>query len=201
MKNKEFKGWENSTEKLLDDCWKFRKLCGKPFDRGFIGELLVLKQLLDTYKANLCSKLDNKIIYAGSANKRWDLELTLNGRTIQIDAKATTVYDKDNKPKWVRQHAKNFCDVKIKENSRQLVSLSAGYTHNLFYIFVNVEAWLKNHTPQFFTLSDKKAKSVFGKKYFRRYNGQKRKSRSTDFWVEYEDIKNFEDRRLRKLLK
>ena len=201
MTNKEFKEWENSTEKLLTDCWKFRRLCGKPFDRGFIGELLVLKQLLDTHKADLCSKLDNKIIYAGSANKEWDIELKLQQKVIQINAKATTTSDETNNPRWVRQSAKTFCDIKIRKDTRQSVSLKTQHNPSLFYVFVDVGAWLNNHVAQFFTLSDKKAKSVLGNRYFKRYNGQKRKSGSTDFWVEYADVKNFKDQRLIKLLK
>ena len=131
MTNKEFKKWKNSTERLLDDCWKFRKLCDKPFDRGFIGELLVLKQLLDTYKADLCSKLDNKITYAGSANKEWDIELKLQRKTIQINAKATTTSDKNNNPRWVRQQAKTFCDIKIGGNAKQFVSLKTNHNPGL----------------------------------------------------------------------
>jgi hypothetical protein len=43
MINKEFKEWKNSAERLLEDCWRFRKLCKKPFDRGFIGGTTGLK--------------------------------------------------------------------------------------------------------------------------------------------------------------
>lgn len=199
MQKKEFKKWTKLTKKILDDCREFRKLCDKPFDRGFIGELLVLKQLLDTYKTKLCANSDNKIIYAGSANKKWDFALKLNGEIIQINAKATTVLDKNHKPRWVRQQAKTFCDIKIERNLKQLVSLNADNDHHLFYVFVDVGIWLKNRPQQFFTLSDQKAKLIFGKKYFKLYNGQVRKSKSTDFWVEYENIKHFKDQRLRKL--
>jgi hypothetical protein len=165
------------------------------------GELLVLKQLLGTYKHALCSSSDNEIIYAGSANKGWDFELKLNGKTIHIDAKAATVLDGDDNPRWVRQHATRFCDIKIGKDSRQHVSLNADHNPSMFYVFVDVGAWLNNHIAQFFTLSDKNAKLVLGKKYLKGQNGQKRESRSTDFWVEYEDVKNFKDQRLRKLLK
>lgn len=205
MKNQEFKKWENLAKKILDDCWKFRRLCDKPFDRGFIGELLVLKQLLNTYKTELCSTLENKIIYAGSANKKWDFELKLNRKTIQIDSKATTIWDQYDKPKWVRQKGANFCNVKFKKvdsrGFKQDVSLESNYDKNFFYVFVDAKAWMNNRKAQFFTLSDKEAKSTLGGKYKKHHNKEIRRSETTDLWVEYKDIKDFRDQHFRKLLK
>src|SRR3989338_9954618 len=101
MTNKEFKEWKKSTERLLNDCWKFRKLCDKPFDRGFIGELLVLEQLLQIYKT-----VNTK--YLGSATRGRDFELTFkNGPIKYIEVKSTSEWDKNKKPKWVRQNARN----------------------------------------------------------------------------------------------
>jgi hypothetical protein len=69
MNKKTLQSWKKLVGEMLNTSWKFRKLCGRPFDRGFIGELLVLKQLLDTYESKLCAVLGNNIDYAGSANK------------------------------------------------------------------------------------------------------------------------------------
>jgi len=199
MDKKTYKKWKNLTDKTLNNSREFRNLCGRPFDRGFIGELLVIKQLLKTYKAGLCSFPENNFIYAGSANKKWDIELKLNGKIIQINAKATTQSDK-NGPHWVRQKASTFCDIKINSKSlQQRVSLKTDYDPNLFYVFVDVGTWLKKRTTQFFTLSDKKAKLIFGQKYSKYFNKQKRKSPTDDFGIDYKDIKTFEDRNLKSI--
>lgn len=193
MDKKTYKNWSNLTDKMLNDSWEFRNLCGKPFDRGFIGELLVLKQLFKRYGAKLCSSPKNDIIYAGSANKEWDIKLILNSKSILLNAKATTVVDSKRRPRWVRQDAKCFCDIKINKK-KQRVSLKIKSNPNLFYAFVDVEAWLKNHNANYFILSDRKAKSKFGVKYRNLYNGEIRKTDSTDFWVEYDDVKGFKDK-------
>ncbi len=194
-----YKEWKTLTDKMLDDSRKFRNLCGKPFDRGFIGELLVIKQLLNTYKSNLCSLPENDLIYAGSSNKGWDVELRLNGKSVFLNAKATTEMH-NNKPKWVRQGAKVFCDIEINKKSLvQCVSLKNDFIPNMFYVFVDVGTWLKNNNTSYFTLSDKEAKSRFGRKYCNLYNGRIRKTSSTDFWVEYKDIEKFEDKYFKSL--
>ncbi len=129
------------TDKMLNDCWRFRNLCNKPFDRGFIGELLVLKQLLATYGNDLSSLLENDIIYAGNSNKNWDIGLKFNGKVLFFHAKATTVAQ-DNKPVWVRQNARTFCDIKINgKNLKQSVSLKNDFDVNLYYVFVDVATW------------------------------------------------------------
>jgi len=199
MKILQFKKWEKLTNKILKECWEFRNLCGKPFDRGFIGELLVLSQLLREYKKDLCSNEDNYVIYNGSSNKKWDIELKLDNKIIQINAKATSQLDKGGKPRWVRQSAKTFCDVCINpKNLKQKVSsLKTKADCNFYYVYVDVATWLKNHKVDFFTVSEKEAISIFGKKYYKICNGKIRKTKSTDFWVEYGDIKKFEDMRLR----
>lgn len=203
MKSKKFKNWESLTNKMLDNSWKFRNLCEKSFDRGFIGELLVLKQLLDTYKSELCSVIDSSIAYTGGSKGGWDIVLKLNNKTIKINAKATTEISKsENKPKWVRQHAKTFCNIEVnRKDLRQCVSLRTDYDPNLFYVFVDVGTWLKTHKAHFFTLSDRKAKQIFGKKYSQGAKVYIRKNiKSDDFWVEYKDIKDFRDQHLRKFL-
>ena len=192
MDKKTYKNWEGLTDKMLNDSWKFRNLCGRPFDRGFIGELLVLKQLLKRYRDKLCSSLDNDIVYAGSANKEWDIKLALDAKTILLNAKATTVLDTKNKPRWVRQDAKSFCDIKIDKKGQWVLPKKSN--PGLFYVFVDVGTWLKNKNADYFILSDKMAKLKFGKKYSNLYNGKTRKTGSTDFWVEYSDVKSFKDK-------
>jgi hypothetical protein len=205
MNNKTYKNWKILTNKILEDCYKFRNLCcEKPFDRGFIGELLVVKKLLDTYEKELCSSPENNLEYNGSSNKKWDIELILNGKSIFLNAKATTMRTRDKKPYWVRQKAENFCVVTInKRSGRQLVSLNTDFKPDLFYVFIDVGTWLKNHKANYYILSDKEAKSKFGKKYRDGANGTIRKKNhsSTDFWVEYKDVKSFQDQHLRKLLR
>lgn len=206
MENKEFQRWKKLTNEILDTSRKFgQEVCqGKSFDRGFIGELLVVKQLLETYGAKLCSRVDNRLTYVGSVQKKWDIEMKLNGKSIYINAKSTRVKTKDNRPRWVRQSAKIFCDIKIDpRNHRQQVDSKKNYDSSLFYVFVDVGNWLASGHTDFFTLSDKEAKSIFGKKYRKIYhgkNGKVRKTDSTDFWVEYKDVEHFKDNHL-KLIK
>lgn len=202
MDKKTYKNWKSLTDKMLDDSWKFRNLCRRPFDRGFIGELLVIKQLLKTYETDICSFPENILNYAGSSNKGWDIEMMLNGKSIFFNAKATTQEER-GRPKWVRQSATTFCDVKFTKikpkGFKQDISLRTDYNSNLYYVFIDVGTWLKNRNADYFVLSDKEAKSTFGKKYLKLKNGEIRKSESTDFWVEYKDIKNFKDRYLKSI--
>ena len=98
--------WLTSTRKVLGASRAFGRLCGKPFDRGFVGELLVLERLLQTYKLKLCASDKNGFEYAGSANKGWDVSLTW----WQNDICQCEIYNNRNEerggyPKWVRQHA------------------------------------------------------------------------------------------------
>jgi len=197
MKNKDFKKWEKLIKKVLDDCWEFRSLCGKPFDRGFIGELLVLKRLLAKYETQLCSA-QSEFVYAGSSNKGWDIELRLNRKSMLFDAKATTTPASklDRRPKWVRQKAGNFCKIKIDKEGKQRISLFSknDFNLNLFYVFVDVIAWLENRHANYYILSDKEAKSIFGKKYKKYHDGKIRGNDTADFHIEYNDVKKFKDK-------
>ncbi|MDP3999258.1 MAG: hypothetical protein Q8P76_01525 [bacterium] len=197
MKNQNFKKWGRLIKKVLNDCWEFRSLCEKPFDRGFIGELLVLKRLLEKYKAQLGSTR-GEFFYAGSSNAEWDIKLRFNGKSILFDAKATTTpaSKSDSRPKWVRQKARNFCNIKIGKDGKQHVSLFSknNFNPNLFYVFVDVIVWLENRHANYYILSDKEAKSIFGKKYKKDHDGKIRRNDTADFHVEYNDVKNFKDR-------
>lgn len=202
MKKEELKKWEDSTRKTLKACRGFSKLCGKPFDRGFIGELLVLERLLKTYGSRLCASAENGFKYVGSANKGWDISLTLGKKTIYVNAKATTVMDKGD-PKWVRQDASNFCDIKFhsKTKAQKVGKVKEGNPPNLFYIFVDVGKWVKIGTADFFTLPHRKAASTFRRIYFRFHNGDVRSNNTTNFNVEYKNVKKFKDLNLIKILR
>ncbi|MBI4084907.1 MAG: hypothetical protein HY432_00085, partial [Candidatus Liptonbacteria bacterium] len=121
------------------------------------------------------------------------IKLILNTKSILLNAKATTVLDNKRRPRWVRQDAKCFCDIVINKK-RQRVSLKTKSNPNLFYVFVDVGTWLKNRNANFFILSDKKAGLKFGTEYRNLYNGKIRKTDSTDFWVEYSDVKGFKNK-------
>ncbi len=200
MEKKTFKDWEESTREVLDATWKFRDLCKKPFDRGFIGELLVLERLLKTYKSKLCTH-DNGFIYVGSANKGWDISLTINNETKYINTKATSMADGEGCPKWVRQDAKLFCEVKFDQKTEEQLVSPKKHLDNFFYIFVDVGSWLKNPKAKtiFYTLSDREAGNIFRKKYFKGHNKKVRKNKTTDFHVKYEDIKNRRDDNINRI--
>lgn len=205
MKKEELRKWADSTRKTLDACRKFGTLCGKPFDRGFIGELLVLGRLLETYKSKLCVSTENGFKYVGSAKKRWDISITLDKKTIYINAKATTEKDKDKfNPKWIRQHARDFCNIEVDSRTHvQKVGEKKEVDTNLFYVFVDVRTWKDQGITNLFTFSHKEAAEVFGRKYFKSWNGRIRKNNPTtdDFWIEYGDVKEFMDSNLSRFFR
>mgnify|MGYP001589176960 FL=1 len=124
--------------------------------------------------------------------------------TMYINAKATSTKDKDDNPKWVRQHALSFCHIDINPRTlRQTVGKTRKEDPNLFYVFVDVGSWIEHRNTGFFTLPHKKAAQIFCKKYHNLYNNKKkpRKSGSTDFWVECGDIKGYKDNTLKRILK
>jgi hypothetical protein len=197
MKNSSLKRWEQSLDKLLNAVRAFGQVCDRPFDRGFIGELLALRQLFKTY-----GRRSSSIEYYGSSAKEHDIKVRLGKKTIKLNIKSTRTWDNRNQPRWVRQSANTFCDITILKSGVQRVQLKKDYDPSLFYIFVDVKKWLESDIADFYVLSDQKAKIVFGKKYRRFYNGKTRKSKSTaDFWIEYTDIKNFKDDYFRSLFK
>lgn len=203
MKKEELKKWEDSTRKTLEACRGFSQLCGKPFDRGFIGELLVLERLLKTYEFRLCMSAENKFEYVGSANKGWDISLTLGKKTLYINAKATREKNQSG-PKWIRQHARDFCSVECDPRTLiQKVGKKKEVTADLFYVFVDVGTWIDQEITNLFTLSHKEAALVFGQKYFQAWDGKKRENNpnTDDFWVEYEDIKKSKDPNLNRIFK
>ncbi|MEK7170300.1 MAG: hypothetical protein AAB767_03370 [Patescibacteria group bacterium] len=202
--------WLTSTRKVLGASRAFGRLCGKPFDRGFVGELLVLERLLQTYKLKLCASDKNGFEYAGSANKGWDVSLTLGGKTIYVNAKSTTTETKKESgyPKWVRQHASDFCDIKyVKIGPKKFIQQVRGKkkgNHDLFYVFVDVGIWKKTSggTANFYTLPHEEAASICYKKYRKVFhNGRPRKNKSTDFHFEYDEVKKFKDLNLCRILK
>ena len=202
MNKKTYKKWKNLTDKMLVDTHNFRNLCDTSFDRGFVGELLVIKQLLETYEKELCSSPENNLIYIRGVKKNWDIEMKLNGKSVLLNAKSTTVFEKHKpEPKWIRQNIKTYCNVTNDKKSRQHVSKKTTHVRNLFYVFVDVRTWLINHKTNYYVLSDKRAQSKFEKIYFKHHNRKKRikNPKSTDFVVKYKDIKNFKDERIKSI--
>jgi len=59
-----------------------------------------------------------------------------------------------------------------KRNFRQKISLKKDFNPKLFFVYVDVNAWLKNRRADYYILSDRETKLVFGKKYQRLYNGK-----------------------------
>lgn len=199
MKKEELKEWTDSTRKTLKACRKFSKLCGKPFDRGFIGELLVLERMLKTYGSRICASAENGFKYVGSASKGWDVSLTLDNQTVFVNAKATTMKDRSG-PKWVRQHASNFCHIKFGPLNRQKLGKVKKGDPDLFYVFVDVGTWIDSGTSNFFTLSYREAASICKEEY-KPHDGEIRKNKTTDFHFVYADIKRFNDPNLRRLFR
>lgn len=188
--------WRRLSDKLLADCRKFMLSCNEQFGRGFIGELLVFRQLLVSFEKKLLG--NNSIEYFGSSKKDYDIKLLVNNNSIEINAKGTTQSDKNGNPRWVRQHASAFAD--IKQGKRIIVKPKKAFRHNFFYIYVDINAWIKKGKARFFVVSDKEANKVFGSKFARHFNGKKaRKNNSDDMWVEYKDIKRFRDDSLKRL--
>jgi hypothetical protein len=100
------KEWGTLADTILDASREFMNSCNASFDRGFIGELLTLSQLIRTYKSALSNE-GNRISYLGSSKRGTDIQLSLNGYDIKINCRGTTIHV-DGKPRWVRQHARKF---------------------------------------------------------------------------------------------
>lgn len=195
MDKKLLTAWEAEIDKILTASHKFMQSCNKNFGRGFIGELLVLNQLIKTFRNELY-KEGNEIKYSGSSKKDFDFELILGSKVFEINAKGTLVLDKkNNKPLWVRQHAGNFCRIGKKSGVSE-ISLFKEFRKNYFYIYVDVNAWLKKGKAEFYVLSDKEAKMTFGKIYKRDHHGEKPHRQSDDMWIKYEDIFKRKDNNL-----
>ncbi len=103
-----------------------------------------------------------------------------------------------SEPRWVRQNAKKFCNIQIIERENmQVVTGIEEFDRNMYYVYVDVKVWLGNKKADYYILSDKKAKEIFGEKYSSLYHkvvGARQNINSTDFWVEYNDVKSFKDR-------
>lgn len=192
--------WKYEISKILYASRKFMQSCNKNFGRGFIGELLVLNQLIKTFEKELCQE-GNEIKYSGSSRKKFDFELILGSKVIEINSKGTLVLDKKTKkPLWVRQHAGNFCRIGEKSGATT-ISLIKEYRKNYFYIYVDVNAWLIKGKTDFYVLSDKEAKMIFGKIYKRDHHGEKPHRESDDMWIKYEDVFKRKDKNLSQFKK
>jgi hypothetical protein len=190
-----------SSQQLIRAFHVFMNKVNTSAGRGIIGEILVFDRLIRQYRKSLLSK-DNHIKFLGSSIKGHDIEMYIKERKIKINAKGTTVKDKYGKPRWVRQHARIYADISIKDG-KTVVKVNKKPKKDLYYVFMDVKVWLKPHKKaDFYVLSDKEATQIFGNKYKRLYNNKIiRKTDSDDLWVEYEDIKNFKNNSLSRILK
>jgi hypothetical protein len=183
------KEWERSANKILDVSWEFMKSCNVSFDRGFVGELLTLSQLIRTYE-DVLSIEGNRISYLGSSIKGHDIQLLLNDYDIKINCKGTTLHV-DGKPRWVRQHARKFCTIVPNSHGICKITPREDYEPNFFYVYVDIKKWLDTHCPDFFVLSDEEAKKNFGADYATNYNGEPRRTNdSDDMWVGFSGDRN-----------
>ena len=199
MDKKTINKWEKITENCLQHNRQFMQICNS-FSRGFLGELLVFNQLLKTYGKNI-SKPENGILFYGSSKKGHDIELKLGERKIYINAKATTMHDKNGQPYWVRQHARNFAKIETK-SGKTYIKPRKDYKKDFYYVYVDLKKWEDKGITDFYALSDTDAKKLFGPKYQRerRKKGFKiRNNDSDDFWIEYTDIKQFKDNKIKKI--
>ena len=130
---------------------------GRTYSTGVIGELLVTQGILETYGKDLCSKNDNDIQFKGSCIQNFDIIFNLKGSKFKINAKATTTYNKENAPEWVRQHAKTYMNIEFKKNGTQSCSEKTDCDETLFYVFVDVKKWLDKSKTDFYILSNKEA--------------------------------------------
>jgi len=195
MDKKLLSRWEAEIDKILSASHVFMQSCNKNFGRGFIGELLVLNRLINTFRNELC-KDGNGIKYSGSSKKDFDFELILGSRIIEINAKGTLVLTKkNNKPIWVRQHAGTFCKIGKRFGATE-ISLIKEYREKYFYIYVDVNAWLTKGKADFYVLSEKEAKMTFGKMYKKDHHKEKPHRISDDMWIKYEDIFERKDNNL-----
>jgi len=182
METRAVREWQRLANEILDASWEFMNCCSVNFDRGFIGELLTLSQLIRTYDRVLSDE-GNGISYLGSSKKNIDIQLLLEGRDIRINCKGTTIHE-GQRPKWVRQHARKFCSISLSSDGVYEIRPKEDYDPNFFYVYVDVKAWLNTHRPDFFVLSDEEVKRNFGADYARNWNGRPaRRNDSDDMWV------------------
>lgn len=202
MDTQKLNDWKEKADKLLESSRDFMiSTDNKTFARGIIGELLTFSQLISKYERELIFN-ENKIKYYGSSKKGYDFKLSLNGCDIEIDSKATTNYVKQ-KPRWVRQHARKFCEfLDNQDGTKNIIPRK----DNFFYIYVDVKKWLDDSKADFYILSNYETIEEFGS-YYKQFaetyeldhNGEKRKS--DDMWVEYDSIKKYKDNDLTVLKK
>ena len=194
---------DHGISDVLEAGRRFDKVFGKSYSSGVIGELLVTKRIIEKYKQELTSSNRCNIQFKGNCIQDFDIILDINGIKFKINAKATTERDKKTgKPRWVRQHAKKYVNITYDKNNKTICSPMMDYNKALFYVFVDVKKWLEESKTDFYVLSDLDAKKTFGKKYSKDYHGKyKRKNGSDDMWIEYKDLKQYQDNNLKRFKK
>ena len=142
-------------------------------------------------------KDSNHIDFRGSSIKGHDIEMRIDGRLLKINAKGTTERDSKGFPRWVRQHARNYVKIIPQISGMVRIEVLKEYDPEFYYVFVDIRKWLDNKAPDFYVLSDKDAKQIFGNKYRKACDGiPARKNDSDDMWIEYKDIKRYKNNSL-----
>ncbi len=196
MEQKKIYELQKVIDKVLKATKRFHEVFGKVYNSGFIGELLVMQRILKIYEKALLKGAE--LEFKGNHYKGYDIAFTLNSRTFKINAKATTKHLKNDKPEWVRQHAKTYMKL-VDKNGIILCYSRTDYDKNLFYVFVDVKKWLDKSKPDFYILSDLDAKKTFSRIYSKSHKGKPlRKNKSDDFCIEYKNIKKYKDNNFRR---
>jgi len=201
MKKEIIDKWKMSSRQLLCSFRQFMQGCSVKAGRGLIGEILVFERLICRYERKLSLNDNNYIKFLGSSKKGYDIHMVINDQVYKINAKGTTEYDANRYPRWVRQHARSYAEILVKKG-KTYIEIQKKYDNNLFYVFVDIKKWLKTGSADYYILSDKEAKQVFGKKYKLSNDGKKvRRNNSDDMWIEYRDIRDFKDNSLARISK
>jgi len=189
--------WTRSIDQFLAVARAFIQTSGNnAFLRGIRGEILTLRQILQTHRETL-SLVNAQLGYGGSSRKGHDIMIRIGDREVRLDCKEKTEGDH-----WVRLHGRTFADVTVDELTRQQhVEMRTDFRHDFYYIFVDSVGFSETGEASFYLLSDKEAKETIGSIYKRRLEGKKRirNENSDDFWVYPAEIGAFSDNSLERL--
>lgn len=189
--------WTRSTDQLLAAARAFIQTSGNnAFLRGIRGEILTLRQILQTHRETL-SLVGAQLDYGGSSRKGHDIMIRIGDREVRLDCKEKTEGDH-----WVRLHGRNFANVKVDELTRQQqVQMLTDFRPDFYYVFVDSVGFSETGEASFYLMSDKEAKETIGAIYKRRLEGKRRirNENSDDFWVYPSEIDAFSDNSLERL--
>lgn len=189
--------WTRSTEEFLAATRNFMRASNNTtFLRGIRGEILTLRQILQTHGIAL-SRRSARLDYLGSSRRDCDILVSVDNREIRIDCK-----EKSEGDHWVRLHGRDYADVQVDESTReQRVAMRTDSRDDFYYVFVDSVGFAERGEAELYLLSDREAKGTIGSVYKRRLDGKRRtrNESSDDFWVYPDDLRRFFDNRLERL--